>query len=403
MLSKKDQIRKLIDNQFYQGNVMSIKQTLMVNNESYENEFLQKPPSYQFQYLQLDRGKLQSINAKESSRTKLRNNSVSNQKNENEINLIQQLKLKISKLQSLLQDLFSLLKQNEKDHNGLITELHQRFISIIKNNNETQPMNQLNFYKQNGQIYGLSTNDLNDCNLTKETQNVNENIKEISIFHYQGICKMIKLLTFNHQSFLFGEIQEDKILQEKQFLLTQNQSFKSIFFDQGESNQLTGFLELNSTFSIDSIQQQGRITDEFNQEYELHDINMLTNQGNIVGAQGIYRKDIDSEIQLLEGKPFINSSYLNSEINDCPYEIQRQLYEFEVHQNKENLTIDKITLKYSIINKLNQNKTKLQIEIGKLKDTNYQILKNQVQKGKNLSITYSNVNDQNSLTNIELI
>ncbi|CAK69310.1 unnamed protein product (macronuclear) [Paramecium tetraurelia] len=262
----------------------------------------------------------------------------------------------------------------------------------------------MNLYKLNGQIYGLSKADLNDSNLTKETYTINENIKEIQVLHYKGACKIMKIFTCNHESFNFGECQEgNNILQEKSFSFQENKIFKSIYFDQGESNQLTGFLELNKMFTLDSIQQQGRITDEFNQDHELHDINILTNQGSIVGGQGIYRKTINSEIELVEGKPFINTANLNSELNDCAYEEFRVLYEFEVYQNKECLTIDKITLKYQIINKINQSKSKLQIEIGKLKEKNYSILKHQVQKGKLLSFTYSHINEQNYLTNIELV
>lgn len=74
-------------------------------------------------------------------------------------------------------------------------------------------MNQINLYKLNGQIYGLSKSELNDTNLSKETYTINENIKELSILHNKGVCKVIKIYTYNHQSFNFGEgLEDNKIL-----------------------------------------------------------------------------------------------------------------------------------------------------------------------------------------------
>lgn len=65
---------------------------------------------------------------------------------------------------------------NTKGHLESIENLHQRFISIISNSNEEKTSNNFILYKLNNSIYGLTKENLEDENLTKETISLNNTI-----------------------------------------------------------------------------------------------------------------------------------------------------------------------------------------------------------------------------------
>ena len=75
-----------------------------------------------------------------------------------------------------MHDLFSFVKMNTKGHLESIENLHQRFISIISNSNEEKASNNFILYKLNNSIYGLTKENLEDENLTKENISLNNTI-----------------------------------------------------------------------------------------------------------------------------------------------------------------------------------------------------------------------------------